>query len=80
METAVCSRRLADELEAQGFVKVDGALEPRLVDSLLLRAHAALFRESPTARDAVKSNGSLIHLADNPEFADIIASPSQALI
>jgi hypothetical protein len=24
----------------------------------------------------VKSNGSLIHLADNPEYADVIASPA----
>lgn len=75
MDSFVASRRLAEELEVQGFVKVEGALEPRLIDSLLMRAHATLFRESATARDAVKSNGSLIHLADNPEFADIIASP-----
>jgi len=66
---------LAGELEQNGFVKVAGALDEALIDSLLLRAHATLFRESAASREAVKSNGSLIHLADNPEFADIIASP-----
>lgn len=66
---------LAGELEDKGFIRAAGALDPGLIDSLLLRAHAALFRESADAREAVKSNGSLIHLADNPEFADIIASP-----
>jgi len=65
----------ADELENNGFVHAIGALDPGLIDSLLLRAHAALFRESAASREAVKSNGSLIHLADNPEFADIIGSP-----
>ncbi|HET6940620.1 MAG TPA: phytanoyl-CoA dioxygenase family protein [Sphingomicrobium sp.] len=67
--------QLADELENNGFVHAIGALDPGLIDSLLLRAHAALFRESAASREAVKSNGSLIHLADNPEFADIIGSP-----
>lgn len=52
-----------------------GALSPALIDSLLLRAHATLFRESEAAREAVRSNGSLIHLSDNPEYGDIIASP-----
>jgi hypothetical protein len=66
---------LAGELEENGFVKVAGALDDALIDSLLLRAHATLFRESAASREAVRSNGSLIHLADNPEFADIIGSP-----
>jgi hypothetical protein len=66
---------LADELEDKGFVKVLGTFEDGMVDSLLLRAHATLFRQSAASREAVKSNGSLIHLADNPEFADVIASP-----
>lgn len=66
---------LSAQLERDGFVRARGVLDSWLVDSLLLRAHAALFRESAEARDAVKSNGSLIHLADNPEFADIIAAP-----
>lgn len=64
-----------DELEDKGFIHAAGVLAPELIDSLLLRAHAALFRESAEARESVKSNGSLIHLADNPEFADIIGSP-----
>lgn len=55
-------------------MKIEGALNDRFVDSLLLRAHATLFRESAAARDAVRSNGSLIHLADNPEYADLIGS------
>src|SRR3546814_17451836 len=38
----------------------------------LLRAHARLFRESAEARAKVKSTGSLCHLSDSPEFADII--------
>ena len=65
----------ADELEKNGFVHAIGALDPGLIDSLPLRAHATLFRQSASSRDAVKSNGSLIHLADNPEFADVIGSP-----
>lgn len=74
MATVVSARRLANELEDRGFVKIEGALNERFVDSLVLRAHATLFRESGVARDAVKSNGSLIHLADNPEYADLIGS------
>jgi hypothetical protein len=50
--------------------------DPKFIDSVLLRAHATLFRETPEAREAVRSNGSLIHLADNPEFADVIAAPA----
>lgn len=66
---------LARELEAKGFVHAEGALDRRAVDSLLVRAHGTLFREKAAARDAVRSNGSLIHLADNPEYADIIGCP-----
>ena len=66
---------LAVELEDQGFIRAPGVFDPDFIDSLLLKAHATLFRESAVARDAVKSNGSLIHLADNPEFADVISSP-----
>ena len=54
------------------------ALDPVTVETLLIRAHATLFRESEADREAVKSNGSMCHLADNPEFADIIASPAIA--
>jgi hypothetical protein len=50
--------------------------DAKFMDSLLLRAHATLFRESAESREAVKSNGSLIHLADNPEYADVIAHPA----
>ena len=66
---------LADELEDRGFVHAQSVFDPRFMDQLLLRAHATLFRETADAREAVKSNGSLIHLADNPEYADVIASP-----
>ncbi len=41
-----------------------------------MRAQATLFRESQEAREAVRSNGSLIHLGDNPEYADIVSSPA----
>jgi Phytanoyl-CoA dioxygenase (PhyH) len=75
MGTIVERSRLADELEEQGFIRARSAFDRAFVDSLLLRAHATLFRESAEARDAVKSNGSLIHLADNPEYAEVIASP-----
>src|SRR5438067_7378678 len=75
MATALSRPSLAGELEDQGFIRAAGALDPGFMDSLLLRAHATLFRESAESRDAVKSNGSLIHLADNPEYAEIIASP-----
>lgn len=60
------------QLEGQGYVHAPGMLPPTLVDSLQMRAHATLFREKQEAREAVKSNGSLIHLSDNPEYADII--------
>jgi hypothetical protein len=75
MATLVRTSSLADELETNGFIKAPGAIDPAFIDSLLLRAHATLFRESAESREAVKSNGSLIHLADNPEYAEIIASP-----
>ena len=65
-----------EELAENGFVHASGVLDPAMIDSLLLRAQATLFRESETAREAVKSNGSLIHLSDNPEYADIIGSPA----
>jgi len=67
---------LVGQLERDGFVHARGILDPVTIDSLLLRAHATLFRESEAARAAVRSNGSLIHLSDNPEYADIIASPA----
>src|SRR5260221_6215985 len=63
------------ELDDQGFIHARGLLDAGFMDSLLLRAHATLFRESAESREAVKSNGSLIHLADNPEYADLIAAP-----
>lgn len=66
---------IADELEDRGFIRAQGVFDAAYMDQLLLRAHATLFRETAAARDVVKSNGSLIHLADNPEYADIIASP-----
>lgn len=67
---------LADELDQSGFIRLHAVFDANFMDSLLLRAHATLFRESAEAREAVKSNGSLIHLADNPEYADVIASPA----
>jgi hypothetical protein len=75
MATLLRPSSLAAELDDVGFIQARGALDPVFIDSLLLRAHATLFRESIEAREAVKSNGSLIHLADNPEYAEIIASP-----
>ena len=53
----------------------NSAARNRTMDSLQLKAHATLFRETAESREAVKSNGSLIHLADNPEYADVIAAP-----
>jgi hypothetical protein len=76
MATIVQRSRLSSELEDNGFIKARDVLDVAFMDSLLLKAHATLFRESADAREAVKSNGSLIHLADNPEFADVIASPA----
>jgi hypothetical protein len=75
MATLLRPAPLAAELEDKGFIQARGALDAAFIDSLLLRAHATLFRENVEAREAVKSNGSLIHLADNPEYADVIASP-----
>jgi hypothetical protein len=75
MATIVERSRLADELEDKGFIQARGVFSPEFMDSLLLKAHATLFRETAESRDAVKSNGSLIHLADNPEYADVIAAP-----
>jgi hypothetical protein len=67
---------LAAELEDKGFIHAPGVFDSAFMDSLLLRAHATLFRESADSREQVKSNGSLIHLADNPEYADVIAAPA----
>jgi len=76
MATALTERHLAAELEDVGFIHARGVLDPSLMDSLLLRAQATLFRATAESREAVKSNGSLIHLADNPEYADVIAAPA----
>src|SRR3954452_24659892 len=75
MATMLRTAPLAAEMEDQGFIHARGVFDPSFMDSLLLKAHATLFRESADAREAVKSNGSLIHLADNPEYADVIAAP-----
>ena len=69
-------RPLSKALEDKGFIHAKGVFDASFMDQLLLRAHATLFRETTGAREAVKSNGSLIHLADNPEYADVIAAPS----
>ncbi len=71
---------IAHQLERDGFIHVPGVLTQPLMGSLRLRAHATLFRESAEARDEVKSNGSLIHLADNPEYADIVGSAAITLL
>jgi len=76
MATIVERSRLAEELDDKGFIQARGLLDRAFMDSLLLKAHATLFRETAESREAVKSNGSLIHLADNPEYADIIAHPA----
>jgi hypothetical protein len=76
MSTVIDRPRLADELDDKGFIHAPGLFDSSFMESLLLRAHATLFRESADARAAVRSNGSLIHLADNPEYADVIASPA----
>jgi hypothetical protein len=76
MATALTDRHLAAELEDVGFIHARGVLDPLLMDSLLLRAQATLFRATAESREAVKSNGSLIHLAENPEYADVIAAPA----
>src|SRR5258708_5479427 len=71
---------IAHQLERDGFIHVPGVLTQPLMGSLRLRAHATLFRESAEARDEVKSNGSLIPLADNPEYADIVGSAAITLL
>ena len=76
MATRLKPSPLAAELEDVGFVHSTGVFDAQFVDSVLLKARATLFRESAESREAVKSNGSLIHLADNPEYADVIASPA----
>lgn len=76
MKATVEAAPLAAELEDRGFVRASGILDSRFIDSLLLKAHATLFRESTESREAVRSNGSLIHLADNPEYADMITHPA----
>src|SRR5687768_8618462 len=62
-------------LDRDGFVRAPGIIDPVTLDTLLLRAQATLFRTNAAERDAVKSNGSLIHLSDHPEYADIVAYP-----
>ena len=63
-------------LDADGFVRIPGVIDATTIDTLLLRAHATLMRESAAARAATRSTGSLCHLFDNPEYADIIAYPA----
>jgi hypothetical protein len=75
MATIVERSRLSSELEDQGFIQARRLFDAAFMDNLLLKAHACLFRQTAESREAVKSNGSLIHLADNPEFADVIAHP-----
>src|SRR3546814_10004206 len=55
----------ADDLDRNGFVRIPGLLDPQFMDTLLLRAHARLFRESAEARAKVTSTGSLCHLSDS---------------
>ena len=76
MATIVKRSRLTDELEENGFLQASGLFNASFMDSLLLKAHATLFRETAESREAVQSNGSLIHLADNPEYADVISHPA----
>lgn len=76
MATIDKANGLAAELEDVGFIHAQNILDEGLISSLRLRAEATLFRETSQSREAVKSNGSLIHLADNPEYADLIASPA----
>ena len=75
MATTVQFSPLSAELEDVGFIHARGVLDRAMMDSLLFRAQATLFRQTTESRGAVKSNGSLINLADNPEYADVIASP-----
>src|SRR3569833_906578 len=75
MAAVIDRPRLGAGREENGFVHMRQVFDAGFMDSPLLRAHATLFRESADAREAVKSNGSLIHLADNPEYADVIAAP-----
>src|SRR3546814_19012387 len=67
----------ADDLDRNGFVRIPGLLDPPFMDTLLLRAHARLFRKSAEARAKVKSTRSLCHLRDTPDFAEIIRPQSQ---
>jgi hypothetical protein len=76
MATMLRTHPLAAELEDIGFIHARGLFDSSFMESLLLRAHATLFRQSTESREAVKSNGSLIHLADNPEYWDVIAAPA----
>ncbi len=72
---APVTRAHIEALDRDGFVRVAGVIDPVTIDTLLLRAQATLFRASAASREAVRSNGSLIHLSDNPEYADIIGYP-----
>lgn len=68
--------RFREDLDRDGFVRVPGVIDPVTIDTLELRAQATLFRTSNAEREAVRSNGSLIHLSDHPEYADIIGYPA----
>ena len=65
----------AARLDRDGFVRIEQVIDRTTIDTLLLRAHATLFRESAAARARVRSTGSMCHLGDNPEYADIIGYP-----
>ena len=75
MPKTLLANPLSAELEDTGYVHARRVFDRDLMDSLLFRAQATLFRQTTESREAVKSNGSLIHLADNPEYADLIAAP-----
>lgn len=66
---------LREQLDRDGYVRVANVIDPVTIDTLLVRAHATLFAESAEARGATRSTGSMCHLSDSPEYADIIGYP-----
>lgn len=68
--------QLRADLDRDGYVRLPGIVDAVTIDTLRLRAEAVLFRESGEARAAVKSNGSMCHVADHPGLADIAAYPA----
>ena len=64
------------QLETQGFCVVEGLLEQALIDRLRRQSETILSHLPKEHRERNRSQGSLVPMADHPDFAEIIGHPS----